>query len=61
MEDVQQRDTVIVSPDIVAADAYAASTLFDMAPLDLSYIKAGTERGLGRSDLEALKIEEITL
>ena len=60
LDDVKQLDTVIISPDIVAADSYAA-TLFGLRPSDLSYIRAGTEIGLGRSDLENLKIEEITV
>ncbi len=58
LNDVKQMDTVIVSPDIVAADSYAA-TLFGLSPEDLDYIMAGTAMGLGRSDLRNLKIEEI--
>ena len=57
---VKKLDTVIASPDIVAADSYAAS-LFDMKPEDLPYIVAATGMGLGRSDLENLKIEQISL
>jgi uncharacterized protein (DUF362 family) len=49
---------VIVSPDIVAADAYAA-TLFGLQPNDLAYVRAGTAAGLGRSDLQHLTIEEL--
>jgi uncharacterized protein (DUF362 family) len=53
-------DTVIVSPDIVAADSYAAS-LFGLKPEDLAYIVAAPGMGLGRSDLQNLKIEQISL
>jgi uncharacterized protein (DUF362 family) len=60
LSDVKQLNTVIVSPDIVAADSYAA-TLFGLRPQDLSYVQAGTAMGLGRSDLEDLKIEEIAV
>jgi uncharacterized protein (DUF362 family) len=60
LADVKEMNTIIASPDIVAADSYAA-TLFEMQPDELSYIKAGTERGLGRSDLENLRIEEINV
>ncbi len=60
LNDVQKLDTLIVSPDMVAADSYAA-TLFGRQPLDMSYIVAGTEMGLGRSDLASLKIEEIAV
>ncbi|GAB4531250.1 MAG: DUF362 domain-containing protein [Anaerolineae bacterium] len=60
LDDVKQLNTVIVSPDIVAADSYAA-TLFGLQPQDLSYIQAATAMGLGRSDLGGLKIEELSL
>jgi uncharacterized protein (DUF362 family) len=58
LDDVRQADTVIASPDIVAADSYAA-TLFGLRPDELSYVQAGSAMGLGRSDLDALRIEEI--
>jgi uncharacterized protein (DUF362 family) len=58
--DVRKLDTLIASPDIVAADSYAA-TLFQLQPHDLSYVRAATEMGLGRSDLDGLRIEEITV
>ena len=60
LDDVQKMDTVIASPDIVAADSYA-STLFGLQPDDLAYVQAATAMGLGRSDLDSLKIEEITV
>ncbi len=60
LDDVKQANTVIASPDIVAADSYAA-TLFGMRPEDLGYVRAGTAMGLGRSDLGDLKIEEVTV
>ncbi len=60
LDDVKKLDTVIASPDIVAADSYAA-TLFGLRPEDLNYIVRGAEMGLGRSDLQNLRIEEISL
>jgi len=60
LDDVRQRDTVIASHDMVAADAYAA-TLFDLTGQDISYIKAAAEMGLGTIDLSAIKIEEIAV
>ena len=60
LNDVEKADTIIASPDIVAADSYAAY-LFGLNPADLSYIQAGTAAGLGRSDLDQLKIEEINI
>jgi uncharacterized protein (DUF362 family) len=58
LNDVNQIDTVIISPDIVAADSYA-TTLFGLQPNDISYIRAASDMGLGRSDLNNLRIEEI--
>jgi uncharacterized protein (DUF362 family) len=60
LADVRKLDTLIVSPDIVAADSYAA-TLFGMAPQDIAYIVQGAAAGLGRSDLNSLNIEQIQL
>jgi uncharacterized protein (DUF362 family) len=58
LDDVKQMNTIVASPDIVAADSYAA-TLFGMQPEELRYITAGVAAGLGRSDLMNLRIEEI--
>ena len=60
LADVKKADTIIASPDIVAADSYAA-TLFGLKPNDLTYIKKGKEMGLGENNLSKLKIEEINL
>jgi len=60
LNDVKKLDTVIVSPDIVAADSYA-TTLFGLQPDDIKYIKAAAGMGLGRNDLKNLKIEEIRI
>jgi len=60
MEDVKVQNTLIFSPDIVAADSYA-TRLFDMTPEDIPYILAAAERGLGKADLSGLKIEEINV
>jgi uncharacterized protein (DUF362 family) len=58
LNDVKKVDTVIASTDIVSADSFAA-TLFGLRPSDVPYIAAATQMGLGRSDLENLKIEQI--
>lgn len=58
LEDVRKLDTVIASPDIVAADAFAA-TLFGLEPEDLDYVRAGAAMGLGRADLGNLRIAEV--
>jgi uncharacterized protein (DUF362 family) len=57
LNDVQQTDTIIASHDLVAADAYAA-TLFGLTGADVAYVKAAAEMGLGKMELEGIKIEE---
>ncbi len=58
LDDVKKLDTIIASPDIVAADSYA-TRLFNMKPDDIRYIKNGAAMGLGRKDVENLKISEV--
>jgi uncharacterized protein (DUF362 family) len=60
LADVKQLDTVIASPDIVAADSYG-TTLFGLHPEDLGYIEAAAAMGLGNSDLKGMRIEEINV
>jgi len=60
LDDVKQTETVLASQDTVAADAWAA-TLFNMSGADIPYIQAAVERGLGILDLDAIKVEEISV
>jgi uncharacterized protein (DUF362 family) len=66
LADVRELDTLIMSPDIVAADSYA-TTLFARSADKLAYarayegINAGEAMGLGRSDLGSLRIKEISV
>jgi uncharacterized protein (DUF362 family) len=60
LDDVKKLDTVIASPDIVAADSYA-TTLFGKQPQDISYIPAAAKMGLGSMDLGSLRIEEVVV
>lgn len=60
LADVKQANTVIVSADIVAADAYATS-LFGLTPTDVSYIPAAAKMGLGTMDLAGVKVQEISV
>ncbi len=57
LDDVVQKDTVIASPDIVAADACAAS-LFAMPPARIAYIQAAADMGLGTMDWQTLQVAE---
>ena len=56
--DVKKADTIIASPDIVAADSYAA-TLFGYRPDQFGYINKGAQMGLGTKDLNNMRIEVI--
>ena len=58
LDDVKQTNTVIASADIVAADSFAAG-LFAVKPSELGYLVEASKRGIGRLDLENLKIQEI--
>lgn len=60
LNDVRQTDTVIASHDTVAADARAA-TLFGLKGEDIAYVRAAAEMGLGRIELDGLRVEEISL
>jgi len=59
--DVQKLDTVIATHDPVAADAYATRLFGWTDPDRLLNVKYGAEQGIGRNDLENLKIEEISV
>jgi uncharacterized protein (DUF362 family) len=55
LEDVKVTDTLIASPDIVAADSYAA-TLFGHRPQDVPTIAEAARRGLGVMDLDRVRM-----
>ena len=55
LEDVRQTETLIASPDIVAADSYAA-TLFGKQPLEIPTLAAAARRGLGTTDLKNVRM-----
>ncbi|HRY31753.1 MAG TPA: DUF362 domain-containing protein [Bacteroidales bacterium] len=57
-EDVRVMKSLIISPDIVAADA-AAAKLFGKEPEKIPYIKAASEAGIGRLALDQLNIHRI--
>jgi len=52
---VEERNTVLVSADMVAVDAYAAQ-LLDHQPQDIPHIGLAAEAGVGKADLEAIKV-----
>lgn len=53
--DVEWRNTLIASHDIVAADSVAAA-LFGLQPEDIPTVVAGARRGLGVMDLKQLQM-----
>ncbi len=56
---VKRLDELIVTTDVTAADAYAA-TLFGLEPTDLGVVKEARKRGFGTSDLERMNVSKIT-
>ncbi len=59
-EDVVMMKSLLLSRDIVAADA-AAAKLFGTEPEKVSYIKLAHEAGLGSMDLTKLSINRIKM
>ncbi len=55
LSDVEWRNTLIASSDIVAADSVAA-TLFGYQPEDIPTVVAGAKRGLGVMDLKRMQM-----
>ena len=55
LSDVEWRNSLIASRDIVAADSVATS-LFGLRPEDIPTVVAGAERGLGVMDLERMQM-----
>ena len=54
LDDLKQTNTMIVSTDQVAADAFGA-TLLGKSAAELPYIGKAAEAGAGRADFESLK------
>jgi len=59
LKDVKQLNTIIVSTDQVAVDAYGA-TLFGLQGGDLGYVRTAHRIGLGTMDLSKVTIKTIT-
>jgi uncharacterized protein (DUF362 family) len=59
-EDVIMLDSMVISRDIVAADA-AASKLFGFEPEDIPYIAIADEMGIGNKNLSELNIKRIKM
>jgi uncharacterized protein (DUF362 family) len=58
--DVQRRDTVAASTDIIALDAFGAE-LMGHRPEQIKTLLAGSESGLGSRDYRSLALEEVTV
>ncbi|MEN8223915.1 MAG: DUF362 domain-containing protein [Bacteroidota bacterium] len=59
-DDVIMLDSMIISRDIVAADA-AATKIFGLEPEDIPYIVIADEMGVGTKDLSKLNIKRIKM
>jgi uncharacterized protein (DUF362 family) len=59
-QDVVRMESLLISTDMVAADT-AAAKLMSVAPESVRYIPLAATLGVGRSDLEGLRIERIKL
>ena len=59
-EDVILLDSMLISRDIVAADA-AATKLFGLEPEDIPYIVIADEMGIGTMDLSKMNIKRIKM
>ena len=62
---VLRPDTIIASPDMVAADAQAVA-MFEwygrrLQPRNVKHIRIAHERGLGRMDLDNLRVKQIQI
>ncbi len=58
LDDVALMKSLIISEDIVAADA-AAAKLFGLEPSTVNYIRIASEMGVGQMDLQKLNINRI--
>mgnify|MGYP001819650938 CR=1 FL=1 len=59
-EDVIMLNSMVISRDIVAADA-AATKIFGLEPEDIPYIAIADEMGIGTMDLSSLNIKRIKM
>lgn len=60
LNDVKLANTIIAGQDVVATDSYT-STLFGLRGIDIPAVRAGADMGLGRINLNDIKIEEINV
>jgi len=60
ISDTKLMKTVVAGTDPVAIDAYGA-TLFDFKPQELLFLQLASARGLGKLELEKIRIEKRTV
>ncbi len=60
VSDTRLQKTVVAGVDPVAVDAYGA-TFFDLKPEELTFLKLARNRGLGKYELEKVRIEKRTV
>ncbi len=57
LDDVRQLDTVLAGADVVAVDS-VTTTLFDLQPADVGYLRLAAEQGLGVADLAQIEVAD---
>ncbi len=60
LNDVKTMNMIVAGVDPVAVDTFGA-TLFGLKPTELGFLVEAQSRGLGKMDLNALKIERVNL
>jgi uncharacterized protein (DUF362 family) len=56
--DLKRLDSIVASPDVVSADA-ETSLLFGVSPGKIDYIRKAAEKGIGKMDAFAKKVENV--
>lgn len=60
ISDVAEVKTIVAGIDPVATDACAVS-LFNIKPAEMEYLQRAAQRGLGKIDLDKVKVKELSL
>jgi len=61
LSDVEAKKTLIAGTDPVALDAYAVKTFWNVDPRTLRYLKIAEDRGLGKMNLEQVRLQKVTV
>jgi uncharacterized protein (DUF362 family) len=59
-DDLKFKGQIIVGTDRVAVDAYT-TTLFDLDPQSIGYIRRAADMGIGKMDFESVGVKQLTI